>query len=88
LNGYALDKKVVDEGSVKEAAKDLKLGKKLRRIWIPVLSCIAIALAVLFFIYLHNNGYLMHLYNSLIPAVNRMTEVISNAVRTVFIELK
>jgi general secretion pathway protein A len=88
LNGYALDKKVVDERSIKEVAKDLRLGKKSRRILIPLLSGIAIAVGVLFFIYLQKNGYLMHLYNSLIPAVNRMTEVISNAIRTVFIELK
>jgi general secretion pathway protein A len=62
LNGYALDKKVVDERSVKEVAKDLKLGEKYRRIWIRLLFCVAIAASILFLIHLQKGGYLLPLY--------------------------
>ncbi len=66
LNGFALDQKKVDERSVKEVAKDLKLGKKSRRVWIRLLSGIAIAVCILIFIHLYKSGYLLPLYNGVL----------------------
>lgn len=68
LNGYALDKKVVDERSVKEVAKDLKLGKNYRRIWIRLFLCIAIAAGILFIIHLQKGGYLLPIYKGVLRA--------------------
>jgi general secretion pathway protein A len=66
LNGFALDQKKVDERSVEEVAKDLKLGKKSRRVWIRLLSGIAIAVCILIFIHLYKSGYLLPFYNGVL----------------------
>jgi general secretion pathway protein A len=58
LNGYALDQKVVDVKSVREVAKDLKLGKKSRRIWSWFILSISLAVGILLIIYLQKTGYL------------------------------
>ena len=84
LNGYALDKKVVDERSVEEVAKDLKLGKKSRRILIPLLSCIAIALGILFFIYLHNSGHLLRLHNEVLRGFQYIIGALTNEFHYIF----
>jgi general secretion pathway protein A len=47
LNGYALDQKLVDKGSVKEVAKDLDLKKGSRKILVLFLICISIAAGIL-----------------------------------------
>jgi general secretion pathway protein A len=51
LNGYALDKKMVDARSVREVAKDLCLKKKSRGLWILVLISISFGLGILLFMY-------------------------------------
>jgi hypothetical protein len=84
LDGYALGQKIVDERSIKEVAKDLRLGKKSRRILIPLLSCIAIALGVLFFIYLHNSGHLLPLYKEALRGFQYITEILNKGVSTFF----
>jgi len=38
LNGYALDQKIVDEKSVREAARDLKVRRNLRKWWVPLIG--------------------------------------------------
>jgi general secretion pathway protein A len=68
LNGYALDQKIVDARSVREIAKDLKLGKKHRRIWIRVLFCVAIAAGILLLIHLQKGGYLLPIYEGVLRA--------------------
>jgi general secretion pathway protein A len=50
LNAYALDQKQVDEGAVRETARDLKLAPKISRTWIwVILGLVAGAMALLLF---------------------------------------
>jgi general secretion pathway protein A len=56
LNGYALDQKPVDEKSVREVAKDLKLEKKSQRNWIWLLFGISIYVGLILFVYLETSG--------------------------------
>jgi len=58
LDGYALDQRIVDEKSVREAAKDLNLKKRPRRIWLWFVLSLSIAVCILLFVYLQKNGYL------------------------------
>ncbi len=66
LNGYALDKKVVDEKLVAEVASDLKIGRRYRKIWIRSLFCMAIVAGILFAIHLYKSGFLLSLYNGVL----------------------
>jgi general secretion pathway protein A len=59
LDGYALDQRIVDEKSVREAAKDLNLKKRPRRIWLWFVLSLSIAVCILLFVYLQKNGYLL-----------------------------
>jgi len=52
LNGYALDQKMVDKRSVKEAAKDLKLRKRSYGVLILLVIGISITAGILLFVYL------------------------------------
>jgi general secretion pathway protein A len=84
LNGYAMEQKIVDERSIKEVAKDLKLGKESRRILIPLLSCIAIAVGIVFFIYLHNSGHLLPLYKEALRGFQYIIGALTNEFHYVF----
>ncbi len=68
LNGYALDQKVVDHKSVREAAKDLSLKLGTRRLWnwiaIP-LCIIGVALIILL---LQKSGLLLPLYKGILQS--------------------
>jgi general secretion pathway protein A len=66
LNGYALDKKLVDKVSVKEAAKDLNLKKRFRRILLLLVISVSIAIGILLFIYLERRGHLFPLYGQVL----------------------
>jgi general secretion pathway protein A len=81
LNGFALDQKKVDERSVKEVAKDLKLGKKSRRVWIRLLSGIAIAVCILIFIHLYKSGYLLSLYNGVLRGFQYLGGILIDEVK-------
>ena len=58
LNGFALNERVVGVKSVREVAKDLKLGKKSRRIWVWFTLSISMAVGILLLIYFQKSGYL------------------------------
>jgi general secretion pathway protein A len=81
LNGFALDQKKVDERSVKEVAKDLKLGKKSRRVWIRLLSGIAIAVGILIFIHLYKSGTLSPLYNGVLQGFQYLRGILMDEVK-------
>ncbi len=66
LNGFALDQRMVDEGPVKEAAKDLKIRRRPHEILIVLLIGISIALGVLLFVYLQRGGHLLPLYEGIL----------------------
>ena len=87
LNGYALDKKVVDEKLVTEVADDLKIGKKSRRIWIRLLFCIAITVGtvgVLFIIHLQKSGFLLLLYNGVLQGFQYLKGILIDEFQYLF----
>ncbi len=69
LNGYALDQKVVNDRSVREAAKDLHLKEKSRWYWILVLISVSVAVGLVLVAYLQKR-YLL--------AVGRMFSEVFN----------
>lgn len=75
LNGFALYQKIVDVKSVREVAKDLKFGKKSRRIWTGFLLSISIGVAILLFIYLQKSGYLLPIYKEMLRGFQYIKEI-------------
>jgi general secretion pathway protein A len=75
LNGFALYQKIVDVRSVREVAKDLKFGKKSRRIWTGFLLSISIGVAILLFIYLQKSGYLLPIYKEMLRGFQYIKEI-------------
>jgi len=84
LNGYALDQKIVDAWSVKETAKDLKLGRKYRRIWIRGLFCIASAASILFLSHFHKGGYLLTIYKGVLRAFQYLGGIVMDEFHYLF----
>jgi general secretion pathway protein A len=84
LNGYALDQEMVDARSIKEVARDLKLGKKSRRIWYRLFFGMAIAVSILVFIYLDENGYLWSLYGGVLRGFQWLKGVLTDEVHYLF----
>jgi general secretion pathway protein A len=78
LNGFALYQKIVDVRSVREVAKDLKFGKKSRRIWTGFLLSISIGVAILLFIYLQKSGYLLAFYKEILRGFQYIKEFLIN----------
>lgn len=77
LNGYALDQKLVDEKSVREVAKDLKLTKRSYKILIWILSTLFTAAAILLFVYLQRSGHLMPLYKEALRGFQYIKEILN-----------
>jgi general secretion pathway protein A len=67
LNGYALDQKMVDNKSVKEAAKDLNL-KSFPRLWTWIIISLCIVGVVLVFLLLQRSGLLFPLYRGILKS--------------------
>jgi general secretion pathway protein A len=81
LNGYALNERVVGVKSVREVAKDLKLGKKSRRIWVWFTLSISMAVGILLLIYFQKSGYLGYLlsfYKEMLRGVQYVKEILIN----------
>lgn len=85
LNGFALNHKKVDERSIKEVAKDLKLGKGSRRIfWTQLISGIAIAIGILILVHLHKSGYLLPLYHGVLRGFQYLKGVLASEFQYLF----
>ncbi len=84
LNGFALDRKTVDERSIKEVAKDLRLGKKSRRIWIWLFSGIGVAIGILIFVHLYKSGFLLPLYNEVLRGAHYLKGVLMDEFQYLF----
>ena len=82
LNGYALDKKVVDEKSVNEVAKDLGLRKDHRRILIWSLLCLPVAAGILLAAYLQKSGHLVSLYDNFLRGIQYVKGILDKGVST------
>lgn len=82
LNGYALDQKLVDEKSIREVAKDLKLTKRSYRILIWILSALFIAATILLFVYLQKSGHLMPFYKEALRGFQYIKEILNKGVST------
>jgi len=83
LNGYALDRKIVDEKSVKEVAKDLSLKSGFHRLWkwivIP-LFVIGVALIILL---LWKSGLIMPLYKGILSSFHNIENATINGLQNV-----
>jgi len=84
LNGYALDQKLVDEKSVREVAKDLKLTKKSHKILIGSLICLSIAAGILLFVYLQKGDHLMPLYKEALRSFQYFKEILNKGVSSFY----
>ena len=84
LNGFALDQKTVDERSIEEVAKDLRLGKGPRRIWIRLFSGIGVAIGILIFVHLYRSGFLFPLYNEVLRGAHYLKGVLMDEFRYLF----
>jgi general secretion pathway protein A len=78
LNGFAEDKKVVDKKSVKEAAKDLRLSKRSRRIWMWSLLFMGFIAAGLSGGYLYQTGHWLTLYKSILGGLQNLNGIFFN----------
>ena len=84
LNGYSSDQRVIDTNLVKEAAKDLKLGGKLRIDWIRVLLGVLIGGCILSCVLLQQSGQLGTVFQELLHRVESLKEVVANGIKTFF----
>jgi len=84
LNGFAQDKKVVDKKSVKEAAKDLRLGKKSRRIWMFGFLFMGIIGAGLLGVYLYQSGHGLWLYENFVSGLQNFYGIFFNGFQNAF----
>ena len=80
LNGYALDQKLVDEKSVREVAKDLRLTKKSHKILIWSVLCVSIAAGILLFAYLQEGGHLVPFYKEALRGFQYIKEILNKGV--------
>jgi general secretion pathway protein A len=83
LNGFAEDKKVVDKKSVKESAKDLKLGKKSRRIRMWGFLSMGIIGSALLGVYLYQTGHWKSLYKSIAIGLQYFFGIVFNGLLNV-----
>ena len=84
LNGYALDQKLVDQNSVREVAKDLKLMKKSPKILIGSLICLFMVAGILLFVYLQKGGHLIPIYKEALRGFQYIKEIIYKGASTIF----
>jgi general secretion pathway protein A len=84
LNGYALDKTIVDAKSVREVAKDLKLNGAPRKIWSRLLVALFIVGIALVLIYLHRMGYLALFYNGILQGFHYLRGLIIHQFKPLF----
>jgi general secretion pathway protein A len=82
LNGYALDQKMVDNKSVKEAAKDLKL-KSFPRLWTWIIISLCIVGVALIFLLLQKNGLLVPLYKGILQSFQNVETAAINGFQNV-----
>jgi len=84
LNGYALDQKLVDEKSVREVAKDLRLTKKSHKILIGSLICLSIAAGILWLVYLQKGDHLVPLYKEALRGFQYFKEILNKGVSSFY----
>ena len=82
LNAYALDQILVNEKSVREVAKDLRVTKKSHGILIWSLIFLSIAAGILLFVYLQKGGHLTPLYKEALRGFQYMKELVNKGVST------
>jgi general secretion pathway protein A len=79
LNAYTLDEKQVDERSVREAARDLKLPGKLSRTWIWIVLGLVIGATALVFVKTQQIDFVELLYKGLTENLQRLRDIGSSA---------
>jgi general secretion pathway protein A len=83
LTGYALDQKMVDKKSVKEAAKDLSVKIGFRRLWNWIAIPLCIVGVVLIFLLLQKNDLLVPIYKGILQSFQNIGDVATNGLRNV-----
>jgi general secretion pathway protein A len=74
LNGYALDQKVVDEKSVREAVKDLSLKPGFHNLWNWAVIPLCVVGVGLIILLLQRNGLLLPLYKEILQSFQNIGE--------------
>ena len=83
LNGYSSDQRIIGTKLVQEAAKDLKLGKKLSIDWFRVLLGVLIGSCILLSVSLQQSGKLGPFLDELLIQIERLKYSIGNWASTV-----
>jgi general secretion pathway protein A len=83
LNGYALDQKVVDNKSVKEAAKDLKLRPGFHSLWAWIVIFLCIAGVALIILLLRKSGLLLPFYKGILQSFQNIADAAVNGFQNV-----
>ena len=82
LNGYALDQKLVDNKSVKEAAKDLNL-KSFPRLWTWIIISLCIVGVILILFLLRKSGLVLPLYKGILQSFQNVADAAINGFQNV-----
>ena len=88
LNGYSLDEKIVDDKSVREAAKDLSLKPGFHRLWTWIVIPLCIIGVALIFLLLQKNGLLVPLYKGILQSFKNIGDAAINGFQNVLNFLK
>jgi general secretion pathway protein A len=83
LNGYALDQKMVDDKSVKDAAKDLSLKQGFHRFWNWIVIPLCIVGVALIILLLRKSGLLLPLYKEILQSFQNVGDVAINGFQNV-----
>lgn len=84
LNGYAVDQKVVDERCVREAARDLKLFRKMPAWWVwALLGVAAVAAGVGLYLYFSRGSSVFPVYRQMMRWFMRFSDVMREGFREV-----
>jgi general secretion pathway protein A len=80
LSGYASDRAVIDKRSVKEAAKDLKLGGRFPKFWLWLLPAIVIVICLASYFLLQESGYWRTIFTELLPRLQSLKDIVTDAI--------
>jgi general secretion pathway protein A len=83
LNGYALDQKIVDDKSVREAAKDLSLKPGFDRWWIWMVILLCIIAVALISLLLQKSGLFTPLYKGILQSFQSVADVAINGFQNI-----
>ena len=81
LNGYALEKKLVNHELIEEAAEDLKLGRRFPKFWILALLGVCAIGMVLLVIKLQQSGPILDVYHKLLEGFRHISDLAKEGIQ-------